>query len=298
MRRSWRCSRSPRRRGRSASSCARSAARRSCLRRSTSPHACGSSRRASRTICTILLRDHHYPRTWWANLLASSGLYASGGAMWSLRAERGGRPTFAFLRRRLARVADGGQHSRASAVRGFFHACGHRDARAVLVELPRVTSRIDPDLLHPIPRSRIDVEHTKLAVSLAFASGVSGGLFADALDRATVAPSTWEPAVVRERSLPARSSCRSASASRSAERPPRSRRSTSSSSSPHPPSDRAIVEHRRAILRRARRRRTSCATRSSASTSLLRQLRALLEGATGIGKWDREPAAARHPRAS
>jgi hypothetical protein len=42
----------------------------------------------------LYVRDHAYPRTWWSNLLASSGLYACGGAMWSLR---GARPAFAFL---------------------------------------------------------------------------------------------------------------------------------------------------------------------------------------------------------
>jgi hypothetical protein len=47
----------------------------------------------------IFLRDqHHYPRTWWSNLVVSSGLYGLGGAMWSLRGQRGGRPTFAFMR--------------------------------------------------------------------------------------------------------------------------------------------------------------------------------------------------------
>src|SRR5436305_1190508 len=51
-----------------------------------------------------------------------------------------------------------------------------------------------PDLLHPTPLRRIDPDATKLAIALAFASGVSGGLFAEALDRATFAPSTWEPA--------------------------------------------------------------------------------------------------------
>jgi len=46
----------------------------------------------------ILLRDHTYPRSWWSNMMASSGLYAAGGAMWSLRGERKARTTFAFLR--------------------------------------------------------------------------------------------------------------------------------------------------------------------------------------------------------
>lgn len=51
-----------------------------------------------------------------------------------------------------------------------------------------------PDLLSAVPVSRIDLAHTKLAIALAFASGVSGGLFGEALDRATVAPSRWDPA--------------------------------------------------------------------------------------------------------
>ena len=46
----------------------------------------------------IFLRDHHYPRTWWSNLIVSSGLYGLGGAMWSLRGQRGARATFAFTR--------------------------------------------------------------------------------------------------------------------------------------------------------------------------------------------------------
>jgi DNA mismatch repair protein MutS2 len=50
-----------------------------------------------------------------------------------------------------------------------------------------------PDLLHPAAALRIDVEHTKLAVALAFAAGVSGGVFSEALDKAAVAPSTWQP---------------------------------------------------------------------------------------------------------
>ena len=49
-----------------------------------------------------------------------------------------------------------------------------------------------PDLLDATPTLRIHAERTKLAVALAFAAGGSGGLFGDALDRATVPASTWE----------------------------------------------------------------------------------------------------------
>lgn len=50
-----------------------------------------------------------------------------------------------------------------------------------------------PDILHPEPLCRIDVEQTKLAIALAFASGDSPGVFSDALNEAAVAPSTWSP---------------------------------------------------------------------------------------------------------
>ena len=40
---------------------------------------------------------------------------------------------------------------------------------------------------------RPDLEELRRALSFAFSSGVSGGLFAQALDRAPLAPSTWDP---------------------------------------------------------------------------------------------------------
>lgn len=51
-----------------------------------------------------------------------------------------------------------------------------------------------PDILHAAPVKRIDGERTKLAVTMAFAGGSSGGLFAEALDSAVTAPSSWRPA--------------------------------------------------------------------------------------------------------
>jgi DNA mismatch repair protein MutS2 len=62
-------------------------------------------------------------------------------------------------------------------------------SRSIVVnQEPRV-----PDLLHPVPVRRIDLERTKLAINLAFAGGVSGGLFSEELGRATLASSSWEP---------------------------------------------------------------------------------------------------------
>ncbi len=45
----------------------------------------------------LSLRDGAYPATWAANFVASSGLYAAGGAMWSLAWREGRGLTFAFL---------------------------------------------------------------------------------------------------------------------------------------------------------------------------------------------------------
>jgi DNA mismatch repair protein MutS2 len=49
------------------------------------------------------------------------------------------------------------------------------------------------DLLHPEPLARGGLDELAQGLSFAFASGVSGGLFADALERAPLAPSTWDP---------------------------------------------------------------------------------------------------------
>src|SRR6185369_7701833 len=50
-----------------------------------------------------------------------------------------------------------------------------------------------PSLLHPDPIPRPDLDELRQSLAFAFASGVSGGLFAQALDRAPLAPSTWRP---------------------------------------------------------------------------------------------------------
>jgi DNA mismatch repair protein MutS2 len=50
-----------------------------------------------------------------------------------------------------------------------------------------------PSLLHHDPVLRPDLEELRQSLSFAFASGVSGGLFAGALDRAPIPASTWDP---------------------------------------------------------------------------------------------------------
>src|SRR5262245_35095952 len=52
---------------------------------------------------------------------------------------------------------------------------------------------VAPTLLHPEPIPRPDLDELRQGLSFAFASGVSGGLFNQALDRAPLAPSTWDP---------------------------------------------------------------------------------------------------------
>jgi DNA mismatch repair protein MutS2 len=58
------------------------------------------------------------------------------------------------------------------------------------VKLSRVPA---PSLLHPEPLARNDVDELRQSLAFAFASGVSGGLFAQALEKAPLAPSTWRP---------------------------------------------------------------------------------------------------------
>ncbi len=141
-----------------------------------------------------------------------------------------------------------------------------------------------PDLLHPTARTRIDVAETKLAIALAFASGVSGGLFADALDRATVAPSTWEPAsFVHDLFL--QNFVSLCFKIRIGNDEPAVLTTPLVALLARPPADPLVVAHRRAIL-----------SELTASPDLRKQVerlygilvrfRALLEGATGVGKWD------------
>lgn len=141
-----------------------------------------------------------------------------------------------------------------------------------------------PDILHATPMTRIDVAQTKLAIALAFASGVSGGLFAETLDKAKVAPSTWEPASFANDLFLANfvSLCLKV---RVGTYEPSALSSHLVTLLAHPPADLATVHHRRAIL-------AELVATSSLRKELellyesLGKFRSLLEGATGIGKWD------------
>lgn len=54
--------------------------------------------------------------------------------------------------------------------------------------------QIPLDILHPTPTRTIDHESTRLAIALAFAGGSAGGIFGEALERAAIAPSMFNPA--------------------------------------------------------------------------------------------------------
>ncbi len=105
-----------------------------------------------------------------------------------------------------------------------------------------------PDLLHPTPLRRIDAEQTRIAVTLAFASGNAGGLFSEALESAQLAPSTWTPAAYAQDLFLSRfvSDCYRA---RVGQREPVFCTKHLVQVLAHPPADPAIVEYRRAILR-------------------------------------------------
>jgi len=141
-----------------------------------------------------------------------------------------------------------------------------------------------PDLLHPVPWCRIDREQTRLAMVLAFSGGVSGGLFSDALDRASVAASTWDPhcyvrdiflteflsscfkiRIGREDCIVATSALVKLIAS--------------------PPADPAVVDYRRRVLASLAQSPT-LRQELERLYLLLRKFRSLLEAATGIGRLD------------
>jgi DNA mismatch repair protein MutS2 len=147
-----------------------------------------------------------------------------------------------------------------------------------------MTPDLVPDLLHPTPMTRIDAPQAKLSIALAFASGVSGGLFADALDRTKVASSTWEPASFAN-DLFLQNFVSLCFKIRIGDLEPAVLTNHLVMLLAHPPADPDIVEFRRAILKELT---ASPGLRKELERlyGILGRFRTLLEGATGIGKWD------------
>ena len=140
------------------------------------------------------------------------------------------------------------------------------------------------DLLHDAPALRIDAEKAKLDITMAFASGVSTGLFSEALDSAKLAPSTWDPTTFAGDLFLQRfvASCLDA-------RPGRAETSRASHHVfrllSHPPADIETVHFRRAILAELveseeLRRQTEELYR------MLLRFRGQLEGGDGGKDWD------------
>ncbi len=141
-----------------------------------------------------------------------------------------------------------------------------------------------PDILHAKPICRVDFDTLKTAIVLAFSGGTAGGLCSDALDKAWVAPSTWKPQLfARDVFLPEFvAQCFKI----------RIGRNELMVSTTHlarllasPPSDLGTVQYRRAIVGQL----MQFPERQREFEQLyveLRRFRTLLEGATGVGRWN------------
>jgi DNA mismatch repair protein MutS2 len=142
-----------------------------------------------------------------------------------------------------------------------------------------------PDLLHPTPLRRIDFEQTKLAMTLAFAGGVSGGLFAETLDRAQVAPSTWQPETfASDLFLPQFVALCMRVRIDGREQPLTSTRHLVELLA-RPPADPAVVHHRRDVVAELAQSPHLRKELGALYLALCR-FRTRLEGATGDGKLD------------
>lgn len=140
-------------------------------------------------------------------------------------------------------------------------------------------------LLHPDPIARPDLEEMRQALSFAFASGVSGGLFSQALERAPLAPSTWDPKSFAQDLFLEEFVARGFRVRAGGERDTVVNRAFILRVLAHPPTDPRVADFRREILREL-----------SSSTVFRRQfeelyvlacrLRAALEGATAGKKFD------------
>jgi DNA mismatch repair protein MutS2 len=140
------------------------------------------------------------------------------------------------------------------------------------------------DLLHARPMVRIDVERTKLSMALAFTGGTSGGLFAEALDRASIGHSNFQASTFANDLFLANfvASCFRV---RIGNREPTLAVSHLTRLLASPPSDVPTVQFRREIV-----------AELASSPELRRELeelylalgrfRTLMEGTAGTAKWD------------
>jgi len=141
-----------------------------------------------------------------------------------------------------------------------------------------------PDILHAKPSRRIDLERTKLALTLALASGSAGGLFAEALDSATMAPSGFRPAEFAEELFLQRFVGQGLRAKVSGQQPAMHTRHLFRLLS-QPPADLETVQFRRNVLFELTQRPELRAALEAAYTALCK-VRGLLENPAGIRVWD------------
>lgn len=141
-----------------------------------------------------------------------------------------------------------------------------------------------PDLLHPEAACRIDAERTRLALGLAFTSGVSGGLFAEALADVRLAPSAFHPDGFEDDLFVPTFVANAFSITVDGTRAVLSTKLLTRLVT-HPPSDPRAAAQRREILRELSERPELREAATSLYVRLCR-LRGLVEGATGTGKLD------------
>ena len=141
-----------------------------------------------------------------------------------------------------------------------------------------------PDILHKTPTRRIELERTKLALTLALASGSAGGLFSEALDTATLQPSSFRPAEFAEELFLQRFVAQGLRAKIAGQQPVLHTRHLLRVLS-QPPADPEIVQFRRDIL-------SELSSNGPLRLALeqvyldLCKLRGLLENPGGIRVWD------------
>ena len=141
-----------------------------------------------------------------------------------------------------------------------------------------------PDILHKTPTRRIDLERTKLALTLALASGSAGGLFSESLDTATLAPSSFRPSEFADELFLQRFVAQGLRAKIAGQQPVLHTRHLLRVLS-QPPADPEIVQFRRDILFELA---TSAPLRLALEKVYLDlcKLRGLLENPGGIRVWD------------
>lgn len=140
------------------------------------------------------------------------------------------------------------------------------------------------DLAHPTPAPRIDFDGTKIALALAFAGGATGSIFAEALARATIAPTSFD-ARAFERDLFLGHFVGLCMRIRIEGHEPAAPTGLVTRLLASPPADPRVAAHRRAILDELSHVPELTRSLETLYLSLCR-LRGLFEGAKGTGSWD------------